>query len=183
MPASETDIASPLAQAATDVARIAFRPHRSLPWLVLPQGLAMQVLIEAHAVQVPNTRSWFRGVVSQRGNLIPVFDLAEWAGLTPERTEREQIASVNLGAQASACALVCSESPTLTRASSAADVASGRGASTMPETNAAANVADIPDALAPYVSRVLDCDLGQAHEFDILRWIANAAAQVPATGR
>ncbi|MCC7249557.1 MAG: chemotaxis protein CheW [Lysobacter sp.] len=179
MSAPEIDIATPDVQAATDVARIAFRPHRALPWLVLPQGLAMQVLIEAHAVQVPNTRPWFRGVVSQRGNLIPVFDLAEWAGLPPERAEREQIASVNLGAQASACALVCSESPTLTRASSAADATSRHGASTMPEADAIA----IPEALAPYISRIFESDLGRAHEFDILRWIAYAAAQVPASGR
>lgn len=179
MSASEIDIASPDAPAVAEVPRIAFRPHRALPWLVLPQGLAMQVLIEAHAVQVPNTRPWFRGVVSQRGNLIPVFDLAEWAGLPPERAEREQIASVNLGTHASACALVCCETPTLTRASTAADRAANAAA------NAVANqdTPTIPEALAPYVSRIYESALGRAREFDILRWIANAAAQVPATGR
>lgn len=176
MSAPEIDIASsPGARTVADSPRIAFRPHRTLPWLILPQGLAMQVLIDAHAVQVPNTRPWFRGVVSQRGNLIPVFDLAEWAGLTPERTDRDQIASVNLGTHASACALVCSESPMLTHASPAAATAASEDAPTISEA--------IPEALAPYVSRIYDSAQGRAREFDILRWIAYAATQVPATGR
>lgn len=171
MSAPEIDIASPDARTPAAVPRIAFRPHRALPWLVLPHGLAMQVLIDARPVQVPNTQSWFRGVVSQRGNLIPVFDLAEWAGLPLEGAEREHIASVNLGAQASACALVCCETPTLARVS------------TVDSASAAAGFEALPRVLAPYVSRVHGTDAGLAHEFDILRWIATAAAHVPATGR
>lgn len=175
MSSPEIAIASPDARTPAEVPRIAFRPHRAMPWLVLPHGLAMQVLIDAHTVQVPNTRSWFRGVVSQRGNLIPVFDLAEWAGLPSERAERELIASINLGAHASACALVCSDTPTLTRLSTIAD----DDASPASEERAGT----VPPALAPYLSRRHHGDIGPVHEFDILRWIAAAAAHVPASGR
>jgi CheW-like domain len=168
MSAPEIDIAQN--RAVADVPRIAFRAHRALPWFVLPQGLAMQVLIESNAVQVPNTRSWFIGVVSQRGNLIPVFDLAEWAGLSVERSEQMQVASVNAGAQASACALLCSDTPTLLYATAVA------------ETGADETRPGIPERLAPYLSHTYQSALGPAHEFNILRWIADAAATVPATG-
>jgi chemotaxis signal transduction protein len=143
--------------------RIAFRPHPAIPWLVLPQSIPLQVLIDASAVDVPNTCAWFRGVVSQRGNLIPVFDLAEWAELTPDNSPNVQIVAIGLGARA--CALRCSESPTLLNVTEHAVEA------------------PIDGPLAPYLSQPYTSALGKAYEFDIQRWLTHAATQVAAVGR
>lgn len=146
------------------VPRIAFRPHRSLPWLVLPQGIPLQVLIDATAAQVPNTQSWFNGVVSQRGNLIPVFDLGDWAGYSAEGSSNEQIVAIGLGAHS--CALRCSESPRLLHIAAESTEATA-----------------MEGAIAPYLSRPYASTLGNAYEFDIYGWLASAAAQVPAVGQ
>ena len=53
----------------------------------------------------------FRGVVSQRGNLIPVFDLAEWAGYPADSSRNSQIVAIGLGTHS--CALRCNDAPTL----------------------------------------------------------------------
>jgi CheW-like domain len=138
--------------------RIAFRPHRQLPWLLLPEGVPLQVLIEAAPVRVPNTRPWFQGVVSQRGNLLPVFDLAAWAGLPQELDTRRQVIAIGLGAQA--CAMLCAAAPTLL-AIGAEDSASTEDGS-----------------LSPFLGLGYTSALGKAREFDIQRWLATAARQI-----
>ena len=158
MSATETTIAS-LEPAAQIIApRIAFRPHRQLPWLLLPEGMPLQVLIEAAPVRVPNTRPWFQGVVSQRGNLLPVFDLAGWAGLSDETDARRQVVAIGLGAQA--CAMLCATTPTL--------MAIGAEDATPTEDG----------ALSPFLGRSYISALGRAREFDIQRWLTTAARQI-----
>lgn len=140
--------------------RIALHVHEAMPWLLLPDGVPVQLLTDAVPVRVPNTRSWFRGVVSQRGNLLPVFDLGLWAGLSPLERKRTMLAAVGQGAQS--CALVCVAAPTLT--------------TTSDETPAG----DLVDAgaLAPYLGEALSSSLGAAWTFDISRWLSAAARQV-----
>lgn len=137
--------------------RIAFQAHPQLPWLLLPEGVPMQVLIDALPVRVPNTRDWFKGVVSQRGNLLPVFDLAGWAGLSAADA-KPQIVSAGVGA--SACAIVCAATPTLLYA--------GREAT--PATTVA--------ALEPFLGRAHVSTQGIAREFDLQRWLAAAAQDI-----
>jgi CheW-like domain len=162
MSALQGTMASPPEAQAAAAPRIAFRPHRELPWLVLPQGIPLQVLIDATPVQVPNTRSWFCGVVSQRGNLIPVFDLAEWAGYPSDTSQGTQIVAIGLGSQA--CALRCCEAPALLNIAEAS----------------VANALEGP--LRPYAALAYDSALGKAHEFDVQQWLAAAATQVSAVG-
>ncbi len=96
-PAGLEPFAPDIAATVRAAPKIAFRAHPALPWLVLPDGLPMQVVIDAVPVRVPNTQPWFLGVVSQRGVLLPVFDLAAWAGLRHDPSERMQIASIGSG--------------------------------------------------------------------------------------
>jgi CheW-like domain len=144
--------------ARPDAPRIAFRPHRALPWLLLPEGMPLQVLIEAAPVRVPNTRPWFKGVVGQRGNLLPVFDLASWAGLPDDGETLPQIVAIGIGTQA--CAMLCAAEPTLLSVG-AEDTTSTEG-----------------DALSPFLGRAYASVLGGAREFDIQRWLATAAQQI-----
>ena len=142
-------------QAAT---RIGFRPHPRLPWLLAAPGVPLQVLIEAAPVRVPNTPAWFRGVVSQRGNLLPVFDLARWAGLDDIGMERPQIVSVGQGAQA--CAVVCGIAPSLIAVIAETDRVEAAG------------------ALSPFLGLAYATSRGMACEFDIARWLATAASRI-----
>lgn len=158
MSAPETAIAGFEPAARVAAPRIAFRPHRLLPWLLLPEGVPLQVLIEAAPVRVPNTRPWFQGVVSQRGNLLPVFDLAGWAGLPDEADARRQVVAIGLGTQA--CAMLCATTPTL--------MAIGTEDATPTEDG----------TLSPFLGRSYTSALGRAREFDIQRWLATSARQI-----
>jgi len=139
-------------------ARIALRAHRDLPWLLMPQGVPLQILIDATPVRVPNTRSWFRGVVSQRGNLLPVFDLAGWAGLETDEQTRPLV--VAIGAGQLSCAVIADFSPMLI----------------VPEE--ATTQANDDGALSGFLGQGYACAQGDAREFDFRRWLTAAAQQI-----
>lgn len=147
--------------------RIAFRAHPRLPWMLVPDGIPMQVLIDVVPVRVPNTRAWFRGMVSQRGNLLPVFDLAVWAGLE-SNDAKTLIVAVGVGA--SACAIVCAVAPTLLVPRSPL----GRGDADTTDTAKTT-------ALAPYLGPAFDSVEGSVREFDFRRWLATAAQDISST--
>jgi chemotaxis signal transduction protein len=147
--------------ATAAAARIVYRPHPSLPWLLAPEGVALQVLMDTTPVRVPNTRPWFRGVVSQRGILLPVFDPALWSGRERDAGSRVQIVAVALGAQA--CALVCDDPPTLT------------------VLGAELHSAEAEGPLSPWLGRTFASALGSVHEFDIRRWLADTAQHIAGT--
>lgn len=146
----------PVAEATAP--RIAFRPHHALPWLLLPEGKPLQVLVDSTTVRVPNTRRWFLGVASQRGNLLPVFDMASWAGLPDEVDTHPQIISIGLGTQA--CAILCTTTPTLLKVSSEERTSVGDG------------------VLSPFLGRSYTSAQGGARDFDIQRWLATVAQQI-----
>lgn len=146
--------------------RIAFRAHPVLPWLVLPEGLPMQVLIDAAPVRVPNTHPWFLGVVSQRGVLLPVFDLAAWAGLGHDPATRTQIVSIGNGADA--CAMRSSGMPILLALA--------------PATSPAASAGTDHGPLDAYLDDRFDSASGPARRFDIARWLAVEAPKIGAGG-
>lgn len=155
--ATDGSVSGVVSTAPAVAPRIAFQAHPQLPWLLVPEGVPMQVLIDAVPVRVPNTRSWFKGVVSQRGNLLPVFDLADWAGLSASDA-KPLIVSAGVGA--SACAIVCAATPTLLFAER--------------EATPAATVA----ALEPFLGRAHASAQGIAREFDLQRWLAAAAQDI-----
>jgi chemotaxis signal transduction protein len=146
---------------------IALRPHPRLPWLLMPQGVPLQVLIEANVVEVPNTSDWFRGVVSQRGTLLPVFDLAEWAGLnaiTPDAEAKTTVVAIGSGAQA--CAMVSTAPPTLLHIDGA-------------QSEAAADDDIQLGRLADFLGNSYSSARGSARSFDLARWLGAAAIEVP----
>ena len=150
----------PTAERATT--RIAVQPHPLLPWLLMPDGVPVQMLIDTAPVRVPNTQPWFRGVVSQRGNLMPVFDLGFWAGYPPVESGRMHIVAVGVGARA--LALVCAVAPALVLPEARADQAVEAG------------------LLTPFLGAGFASAVGTVHAFEIERWLAVAATQVPAAG-
>lgn len=141
--------------------RIALRPHLALPWLVLPEGLPLQMLMDVVPVRVPNTRPWFHGVLSQRGNLLPVFDLGHWAGLAP--IDRRQAHLVAVGQGAHACALLCTAAPSLVT------------------TNGDSQEPVDAGTLAPYLGAATASSFGPVFEFDAYRWLADASQHVAST--
>lgn len=146
---------------ATASSRIAFRPHADLPWLLLPEGLRMEVLMDAAVVRVPNTRAWFHGVISLRGVLLPLFDLGTWAGLREDRLASPQIVSIGSGPQA--CALRSDGMPMLLQVSAdpAPDMRPG-------------------GAIAAYLDDGHDSAVGTAFPFDVVRWLAVETRHVAA---
>ncbi len=165
MEASQIVAVSPHAATAAAPAapRIGLRPHPALPWLMLPEGVPLQVLIDVAPVRIPNTRPWFHGVVSQRGNLLPVFDIGHWAGFDALDRASAQIAAVGLGAHA--CAVLCAATPMVLTAGAV-------GVGTRHEGT----------ALSPYLGEGCRSAVGTAHLFDFERWLATAARQVSASG-
>jgi chemotaxis signal transduction protein len=156
----------PLASSASDAPRIGLRPHPALPWLLLPNGVPAQVLTEAAQVKVPNTRKWFRGVVSQRGNLLPVFDIGEWAGHGPTvGDDRQGPVVVVIGIGTDAFALLSHLSPGLVRVGRLD--ASPAGGTTH-------------GALTDYLGQAWavapgGADTRHAYDFDARRWLGDVA--------
>ena len=138
--------------------RIAIQPHPGLPWLLPPAGVAVQVLIDAVTVRVPNTRPWFLGVTNERGLLLPVFDLAAWCAL-PVPEGRRQVVAIGTGA--TALAVPCHVAPMLLA---------------IEEEHLS-----VPDhgALAAFLGRCFHTPHGVASEFDATAWSAAAATQIP----
>lgn len=141
--------------------RIALQPHPRLPWLLVPGGMPLQVLIDAEPVRVPNTRPWFLGVASQRGVLLPVIDLAGWAGLDGPPGQRRHL--VALGAGAHACAVPCHIAPTLLVVADA-----------IPESTG-----DDEGALEAFLGQRVHASQGIARDFDAPGWFIAAARQIP----
>ncbi len=155
-------MASPAA-AVPSAPRIALRPHNALPWLLMPQGVALEVLIDASAVRVPNTNAWFNGVVNQRGNLLPTFDLALWAGLQPANDRPRQI--VVVGLESRFFGVLSEATPALLR------IEGTRG-----------HHAEYTGPLSPYLSLAqADSDI-EAYEFDASAWLSRVSQDISRAG-
>ena len=155
--------------------RIGLRPHAALPWLLLPDGIPAQILGDASVVKVPNTRDWFRGVVSQRGNLLPVFDLGHWAGLGhTQGTAQATPLVIAVGIGAEAFGLLSQQSPGLVR--QAEDAIDG-------------DPVALPERLLGYLPQArMIAETGRdnaaparACEFDVRRWISDIAHDITGT--
>lgn len=170
--AAAADAHALAARAPADAPLIGLRPHPALPWLLLPDGVPAQVLADAALVKVPNTQDWFRGVVSQRGNLLPVFDLGEWAGHSRAVGEgRAAPTVVAIGIGAEAFALLSHRQPGLLRVGQAA----------------AADHAPVHGRLADYLGPARPIAAGasageHAHAFDARRWLGDIAHHITRAG-
>lgn len=151
------------AAATPSAPRIALRPHDALPWLLLPQGVALEILIDANAVRVPNTNAWFHGVVSQRGNLLPIFDISLWAGQHPTSDRQRQI--VVVGLESRLFGLLSDSTPALLHTG---DTGGRRAEYTGP--------------LSPYLTLAHSDGREEAYEFDAAAWLSRVSQDVSRTG-
>ena len=58
--------------------------------LLLPEGVVGEVFDNLPMCKLPNTNEWLHGMASQRGNVVPVFDLAKICGLEIEDEKKER---------------------------------------------------------------------------------------------
>ncbi len=143
--------------------RIALRPHDALPWLLLPQGVSLEILIDASAARVPNTNAWFHGVVSQRGNLLPIFDLSMWANLQAADDRPRQIIVVDLGPRL--FGVLSHTIPALLHIE-------GKGS----------RRAEYIGPLSPYLSLAQSAGDEDAYEFDAPAWLSRVSQEISRTG-
>lgn len=155
--------AASAAVVAASAPRIALRPHNALPWLLLPQGVALEILIDASAVRVPNTNAWFHGVVSQRGNLLPIFDISRWAGLQPAGDRQRQI--IVVGLESRFFGLLSDATPALLHIDDTVDRPAG-----------------YIGPLSPFLSLPQSDGREEAYEFDAAAWLSRVSQDISHTG-
>lgn len=69
--------------------------------LLLPQNEVSELAENLSVCRLPNTPTWFNGVTSVRGNMIPVFDVHELFGVEGRGKDRKMII-VGIGEMAAA---------------------------------------------------------------------------------
>ncbi|MGE4069951.1 MAG: chemotaxis protein CheW [Lysobacterales bacterium] len=141
--------------------RIGYRLATSLPWFVLPRGIASQVVIDPGLARVPNAKSWLRGVLSLGGLMVPVFDFGDW--MEQQRTiDPDCVLVIQPGPEA--VAFLCVERPRLLQVREAKQVAAG-------------------DRWHGHCGMQFQSELGPAYELATLQWLKGVAAQVPGRSR
>lgn len=68
--------------------------------ILLPEETVSEVLDRPEIYPVPNTVSWFEGLINLRGNVVPVFDLRELFGTAPIAGERQMLLVIDKGENA-----------------------------------------------------------------------------------
>lgn len=154
---TSTGLPVPDAPAAPQTSRIVLRVHPEMPLLAFPEGVALEVLADPVSIRIPNTRRWFDGAVGLRGNLLPILDLAAWAGHRTDPGKRRLLA---VSSSKTPFALVSGDIPQLLAIAS-------DGAQSVE-----ASAARPADALAAYLGAAHATRLGTVHEFDLHAWVA-----------
>jgi len=78
--------------------------------LLLPQNEVSELAENLSVCRLPNTQTWFNGVTSIRGNMIPVFDVHELFGVKGRGKDRKMIV---VGIGETAAAFWIDEMPTM----------------------------------------------------------------------
>jgi len=68
--------------------------------ILLPGNTVSEVLDSPQIFPVPNTTSWFDGLINLRGNVVPVFDLRELFETAPVSGERQMLLIIDKGENA-----------------------------------------------------------------------------------
>ncbi|HSS63166.1 MAG TPA: chemotaxis protein CheW [Gammaproteobacteria bacterium] len=68
--------------------------------ILLPENSVSEVLDRPEIFPLPNTTSWFDGLINLRGNVVPVFDLRELFGTAPIAGERQMLLVIDKGENA-----------------------------------------------------------------------------------
>ena len=145
----------------TDETRISYRLANSLPWFVLPRGIASQVVIDPGLARVPNAKSWLHGVLSLGGIMVPVFDFGDWLEQQPT-IDPDCVLVIQPGDEA--VAFLCVERPRLLQVRERKDVAAG-------------------DRWHGHCNMQFQSELGPVYELATLQWLRRVANQVPGRSR
>lgn len=137
--------------------RIGFRIHATLPRLVLPAGMSSQLALDPVLAPVPNTKSWLRGVLNARGNLVPVFDIGLWHGLEAQPVSAHVLV---VSAGGAAMAVTCCEQPSLLAVRPVGAVS-------------------VDDPMAVFSAILFVAQEGSIYEFDPHAWLRRVGGQVP----
>jgi chemotaxis signal transduction protein len=68
--------------------------------LLLPEDTVSEVLDRPEIFPIPNTTSWFEGLINLRGNVVPVFDLRELFETTPIAGAQQMLLVIDEGKNA-----------------------------------------------------------------------------------
>lgn len=141
--------------------RIAFRIHAAMPWLLIPIEVPSQVALEPVLAPVPNVKSWLRGVLNLRGNLVPVFDIAAACGFAISDLQSSTV--LVLEPANNPIGFLCIESP---------QIALGRPAQ-------ASLIPDSLEVLRNFVVPPMQLESGLAYEFRFRAWTAHYGRLLP----
>lgn len=144
--------------------RISVLLHARWPRLVLPASVLVQLAIEPAVAPIPNCAAWLRGALGQRGAILPVFDVAAWAGEALADLERAPIVVVDSGPRA--FALVCAAAPEVMEA--------------RPPAAHASAIEGLPECLNPYFDEALSAGDHVLASFAVHRWITASAPSLVA---
>lgn len=144
--------------------RIGVRLHASWPRLLLPAPALVQLAIEPAVAPIPNCATWLRGALGQRGAILPVLDIAAWAGEALADLQRAPIVMVDSGPRA--FALVCAAAPEVLEA--------------RPLAGSVPAIEGLPEGLYPYLDEALSDGDHVLASFAVHRWITAAAPSLVA---
>lgn len=137
--------------------RIGFRINAALPVFVLPTGMASQLALEPLLAPVPNVKTWLRGVLNLRGNLVPVFDIGLWQGIEALPAS-SQVLVIAPGPEA--MGVLCCETPRLLAVQSPGTLTAN-------------------DPMNEFSNCCFDSELGKVYEFNPQAWLRRVGPQVP----
>lgn len=89
--------------------------------LLLPPDEVSELVEDTAVCRLPNTSTWFSGITSVRGNMIPVFDLHELFDIAHEHLQRRMIV---IGEHETAVAFWVDDFPRIVNLSAANDLSS-----------------------------------------------------------
>jgi len=144
--------------------RIGVLLHARWPRLLLPASALVQLAIEPAVAPIPNCAAWLRGALGQRGAILPVFDVAAWAGEALADLQRAPIVMVDSGPRA--FALVCAAAPEVLEA--------------RPQAGHGPAIEGLPECLHPYLDDALSTGDHVLASFAVHRWITASAPSLVA---
>jgi len=137
--------------------RIGVQLHAAWPMVLMPADALVQVATQPAIALIPNCANWLRGVLGRRGDIVPVFDVAAWAGDPPRGIADLRIIVIDTGSRA--FALTCAATPEVLDVQPAAD----------------GHRDGFPPSLHPYLSSALSIGDSMFVSFEARRWLADAA--------
>lgn len=135
----------------------------NLPF-ILPIGMFCEFFESAAITPLPNSPSYFAGLTNIRGNVVPVYDLAQFiaGGGSQLRVTQQYVKIVQLGKGDDAAAIICEQAPRTFDLTVAVE--------TKP-------VQALPDSVRNWIARTLIVDGREWHELNYLSLFQSLAGR------